>query len=147
VTYDLGQQLLKKIQSHLTGEMKAYFVGSNAFKIPGISNDIDLLVAFKTVVERQQGEKILTTFFGNPVVKNQKFTKWECIQQGIPIEILLSHPRQRIFRRMFEAYTALSSDPKILAAYEHLKHNSVGVTVREYNRRQLFFFDYFVKHT
>ena len=143
--YNLGQKLVKEMKSQMTGGMQVYFVGSNAFKIIGINDDLDFLVEYATEKEKKKWKKILAKYFGTPVVENHKFTKWETTYKGYHVEVLLSNPKLRIFRNMFDSYNALRTDPEILAAYEDLKRNSVGVTLREYNRRQLYFFDYFVK--
>lgn len=143
--HNLGQKLLKELKNHLSDGMKIYFVGSNFFQIPGINDDIDLLAEYTTEDEKQKWKQIFSGYFGQPVLERAKFIKWETVYQGYPVEVLLSNPKSRLFRKMFDAYNALRTDSEILVAYEALKRNSVGVSLREYNRRQLYFFDYIVK--
>ncbi len=144
--YNLGQQLRKEMKNLMTGGMRIYFVGSNFFRIIGIDNDLDFLVEYSTEDEKAQWKKILTGYFGNPVLENRKFSKWETTYNGYHVEVLLSNPKFRIFRKILYSFNVLNSYPEILAEYEELKRNSVGVTLREYNRRQLYFFEYYVKN-
>lgn len=145
-SHNLGQKLLKEMKSQMSGGMRAYFIGSNFFKIIGIDNDIDFLVEYATEGEKEKWRKILIKQFGKPVLESRTFTKWEVIYSGFPVEVVLSNPKFRIFRKIFDSYNALYSYPEIRAEYEELKRNSVGVTLREYNRRQLYFFEYYVKN-
>lgn len=144
--HHLGQKLLRDMMSQMSGGMRAYFVGSNFFKIPGMNDDIDFLVEYTTENEKKKWKNFLVKHFGNPILENKRFTKWEVRYNGFPVEILLSHPKSRIFQKIFFSYNTLLTNPEILANYKKLKQNSVGVTLREYNKRQIYFFDYLVKN-
>ena len=143
--HKLGLKLLEKMKGQISGGMRAYFVGSNFYKIVAINNDLDFLVEYATADEREKWKIFLTKYFGKPAHESYKFIKWESIYEGFPVEVLLSHPKFKIFRNAFFSYDILSNNPEILAEYEELKRSSAGVTVREYNRRQLYFFQYYVK--
>lgn len=142
----VGMKLRKELKEHASGGMRIYFFGSNFFQLPGINDDLDFLVEYATEKERKKWTTILKKYFGKPAIESRKFTKWETTYKGFEIEVLLSHPRYQIFRSIYDGYNALCSDKELLAGYENLKHNSVGITQREYNRRQLYFFRYYAKN-
>lgn len=143
--HNTGKKLLSQIQSHITGGMKIYFAGSNFFKISGISDDIDFLVEYTNKEEKEKWKSILSNYFGKPIIENNKFTKWKSIYNNFPVEVMLSTTKFPFYNRLLKSYRTLSTNPALLADYEILKKNSVGVTQREYCRRQIFFFQYICK--
>lgn len=134
----LGESFIKKLRAKHP-ELKIYFVGSAVLKIAG-QKDIDLFV-----VSKPKNFHIylptLCTLFGEPMKKRKNFIEWHLEKNGCSIEVLLIDPLNNIFRGPLKTFTILKNNQRLRREYERIKLKSNGVSVREYKKRRLEFFN------
>ncbi len=131
-------ELIRKINS-LLPELKVHFYGSSALKIYG-QNDIDLFLESPTT-NLQQFLPRLASMFGQPIKKKRQFTEWHLKKDRKKIDILLLSPVSPILLMQKKIYSLFKTDRSILKEYEALKIRSNGISSREYDRRQMEFFN------
>jgi hypothetical protein len=134
----VGIKLIKKIQKELPN-LKIRFIGSAALRIPG-QNDIDLFVESPSK-DLGKYSRPLFSILGKPTKKRRKFIEWHVKHDGCTVELVVADPLSNIFKNSVTTFQLLKDNKKLLREYEHLKFDSDGSSVREYNKRKLVFFN------
>lgn len=133
-----GNKLTAKVRA-IFPELKVHFIGSARLGILG-QKDIDLMIECAP----DDFEKYLPgliSLFGNPDKKRSKFIEWHFVENGCSIEILLIDPSTHVFQGPLETFKLLKKNKYLLRKYEKIKKESDGISVREYKRRRMFFFN------
>lgn len=137
-----GEQLVSQIKQ-AASQLIVHFVGSPVIEIPG-QRDIDLYVEcdpkdFATYVP------IMTELFGQPQKSRDKFHEWHFAKNNCDVEIIFGDPKLPLFNDPLHVCEIIASNPEYIKEYARIKIESNGVSVREYKRRRLEFFNKILK--
>ncbi|MDQ3099444.1 MAG: hypothetical protein M3Q44_06895 [bacterium] len=140
---DTGNKLVRKIKKNLP-DLTVHFVGSPVFGIPG-QRDVDLYVEClpKTF---GQNLPVMISLFGTPQKTREKFYEWHFIENDCAIEILFGDPSLPIFTETLKVCRIIGSKREYINEYAKIKMESNGVSLREYKRRRLLFFNRLLKN-
>lgn len=127
---------LRKKYPHLT----IYLYGSVDLGISQGEGDIDLIAETPSV----NFEKYFIGFsalFGQPDKVKAEFIEWRTEWKGYHLEFSLVDPGSYMSKEPVGVYKLLKRNKKLLKEYDLLKKQSDGVSVREYARRKIDFFN------
>lgn len=134
----VGIKLIKKIQKKLPN-LKVCFIGSAALQILG-QKDIDL-IAESSPKDLEKYLPSLFSILGQPAKKRRKFMEWHVKHDNCTIELIIADPSSNILKVSMATFQLLKNNKKLLRIYEQLKSDSDGLSIREYNKRKLLFFN------
>lgn len=134
----VGKFLVRKINK-LYPELKVHFIGSAVLGIAG-QRDIDL---YAECFPRNFGRYIpgLISLFGPPTKIRRKFIQWRLMKNGCLVELLLIDPSTDMFNLPLKTFELMKNNKKILQEYKKIKGLSSGLSVREYHKKRLQFFN------
>ncbi len=124
-------------------ELKVHFMGSAALRICG-QKDLDYIIdchpeSFNLYISG------LTSLLGQPKKNRPTFVEWETNQHNYHIDLLLMDPSNPVSIKTLKIFDIFISNQEILKQYEQLKMASNGVSIREYKRIRMEFFQKILK--
>lgn len=133
-----GRRLAAMIQKKFP-ETKVHFFGSAALGIDG-RNDIDLMIDCDGA---RIGEYLpyLCSVFGVPIRQKPLEVKWSSVKHGVVIDVMLVDVNHVVRNTLLSTYSALSKNSHLVGEYDRLKKESIGTSLREYQRRRMAFFN------
>jgi len=134
----VAKKVCRLLNKHFP-ELKVYYHGSSALKIAG-KNDIDILLTCKSKYFKKYLPK-LVKLFGDYKKRGRKYLNWELKKEGFDVEITLIDPESRFFREIIGVFWVLQSSKVLLKKYEELKLSSKYLSIREFEREKLYFFN------
>lgn len=134
-----GEKLVGKIHA-LYPDLKVNFIGSSVLGISG-QKDIDFIIECnpKDFHLYLSG---LISILGEPCKKRRTLIEWDTKVEGCTIDVLLLDQSNPIGQKTIRTYERIKRNKMFLTQYEKLKLDSNGVSVREYKRRRLKFFNF-----
>lgn len=135
---DAEKALIGQI-TKLYPDLTIHFVGSAALGIAG-QKDIDL---FAECLPQAFDKYLpgLITLFGQPAKRRERFVQWDVTKKGYKIELFLADPSTAIFYKPIKNFKTLRKNKKLLEEYRRIKEESNGLSVRNYEKRKLIFFN------
>ncbi len=134
---DMGKDIIKEIHK-VYPELIVHLLGSTALEIAG-QRDIDL-IAECSASDFNRYLPGLVKLFGEPEKTHTLFVEWSFTKSDCDIQFLLIDPKAPLYKKMIKTNKKLASSKKLAKAYEKVKLEANGVSVREYARRRLEFF-------
>lgn len=134
----IGERLVTQMHDACPG-LKIHFLGSAVLGIAG-QRDIDLLAA----ADPSQFHRYIagiSSVLGPPSKRRRTFMEWQTNREGCAVELLLADPESPLLTGPLKTFRKIKSDPSLIGRYEKLKLSSNGVSIREYKRRRLAFFN------
>jgi hypothetical protein len=138
ISNKIAEEIINEIRNQIP-EVKIYFVGSSSLHIMG-AKDIDIMIE-ATTASYGNYFKILSSYFGNPTKKRAQFSEWKIKRKGYIIEINLHNTKSPLLKRKIHTFMVLKQNKDLLTWYKCLKKNSINVSLREYDRRKMEFFN------
>lgn len=140
---DTADKIINRINKAIP-DLKIYFVGSASFHISG-QGDIDLVARSKSK-NFSKYLPLLIKLLGNPSKKRTKFIEWHFTYNKHKVELLLADPSSSNFKNELKIYKILRKNKKLLKEYESIKKNLTGLSIREYTRRRMPFFNKLLRY-
>lgn len=137
---EIGKQLVNKIQK-IYPYLKVIFIGSAVLGIAG-QRDIDLIIVECDPKDFPLYIGGLVSVLGQPVKVKSSFVEWIFNYKRCVVEALLIGKANPISRKTIQTFKRIQKNKNFLREYEKLKLKSNGVSLREYKRRRLEFFNY-----
>lgn len=134
----IGEEFKEEINRRLP-DLQVYFAGSAALRIAG-RRDIDLFAAGSGKQFHYYANE-LKKILGKPEKVRRHFIEWQVRRNGCVIEFLLSDPRRKQFQEPLSAYALLKKNKRLREEYERMKLASNGLSLREYTKRRMSFFN------
>ncbi len=134
----IGNNLVKKINKS-NPNIKIHFLGSAALRIPG-QRDIDLLAPCKPERFNKHLPAIISAI-GKPKKVRKKFIEWHFTKNHCSVTFLLIDPSHYKFYESIQSYILLKKNKKLLIKYKALKISASKISVREYERSRMAFFN------
>lgn len=134
----VGQKIVRKI-NNIFPELKTHLIGSAVLGIAG-QKDVDLFIE----CDPRKISKYLPKFkkiFGNPLKIKKNFAEWRLSRKNCSVEILLINPNSNMFQMPVKTFKLIQKDKKLIKEYEQIKKKSNGLSLREYQKRRLVFFN------
>ena len=133
-----GEKLISKIHA-LYPDLKVHFIGSSVLGISG-QKDIDLIIEsppkdFHLYISG------LISILGEPTKRRRNLIEWGTKVGGCTIDVLMLDHSNPIGRKTIKTYERIKKNKLFLQQYEKLKLDSDGISLREYKRRRLQFFN------
>jgi peptidoglycan/xylan/chitin deacetylase (PgdA/CDA1 family) len=140
--YKTGLALKKQLEKTVP-DINVYFIGSPVFKLPG-QKDVDLLAS----INPKSIKKVLpliTQIMGPPAKVRRTFAEWHLTKNGCDVELILSDPKNNLFADPLKTVHFIKNNNTYLERYKKIKTTSNGLTMREYKRVRLEFFNDILK--
>lgn len=133
-----GEKLVRMIHTFYP-DLKINFIGSSVLGISG-QKDIDLIIESppKDFHLYLSG---LISVLGEPVKRRKNLIEWDTKLEDCIIDVLLLDHSNPIGRKTIKTYERIKKNTAFLKQYEKLKLAADGVSLREYKRRRLEFFN------
>lgn len=141
-----SEEIARKVTKEITTQLKEVtveFVGSAALKLPG-DKDIDLYIP-TTLENIKKIEKVLTTLFGAPAKNRKTFSEWNFQRDDFNIELMLINRTDSAYIDQKIVYVMLNKDKKTREEYKQIKLSSQGISMREYQKRRMSFYNNLVE--
>ena len=135
---DTAEELITEIKNVLP-DTKIIYLGSSALGIAG-ENDIDLGIISTSPTE---DSKKLCEIFGPELKYDEKrrMTRWEFARNDFKVELFLTDAVSSELQEQIETQKLLMSRDDLRAEYEKIKQAADGVSIREYTKRKMEFFN------
>jgi len=138
----LGNTLQRDLKKNLNIDT-VHFVGSAALEIAG-QRDVDILVE----VPRSEFKRyipMINTLYGKPAkVVRDELVEWHFNKGDCAVQVVLIDTKSSLLKMQKVTFRELSKEHNRLA-YQKLKESSDGVTIYEYEKRRLEFFNKMLK--
>lgn len=133
-----GELLKKKIKRQVPN-LSVNFVGSASLGIMG-EKDVDIVIGCKES-QMQAMVRKLSTILDEPIKERDYIVEWNFTHKDLSIEVCLLDKSHPSYIRKIAAYKLLAQNKNIRKKYEELKKQSIGKSMREYDREKLHFFN------
>lgn len=137
-----AEQLLQQIRTSFP-ELSVHLVGSIAFEISG-KNDVDIIID----CEPERFDRYVpyfTVLFGVPTSVKSWEVKWSTSFGLMQLDAMLIDPTHVVRKTLLETFKILINNPAYIREYAALKLGAHGVSLREYQRRRMVFFNRILK--
>ncbi len=135
----IGKILIDKVHA-IYPLLKILFIGSAVLGIAG-QKDIDLIIEsdpkdFHLYIAG------LVSVFGRPKKTKKNLVEWITTYKDCNVEALLIGKSNPIGQKSIQTFKRIQRNKNLIREYENLKLKSNGVSIREYKRRRIEFFNY-----
>lgn len=137
----LGLELKKELVKTL-GIETIHFFGSAALEIAG-QKDVDIFVEVSKV-NFERYEKMISKLYGKPAKVLPELIEWHFDRHDTAVQVVLIDAKSYLLGLQKVTFRELSKEHN-RKEYEKLKNTSDGVTVFEYEKRRLAFFNKILK--
>lgn len=123
-------------------DLKIHFIGSASLHILG-RGDIDLY-AESSPAKFDYFLPVFSSLFGEPSKKRGRYIEWKFKEGAYNVELSLIDPSTNLFKSQIAVYEKLKKDRELLNNYKLLKSKLNGLSVQEYTKRRMRFFNTFL---
>lgn len=135
---DTAEELIVELKRCFS-EINIIYFGSSALGISG-ENDVDLGIVNSVLAPTY---KKLREMFGSELKYDEKrhIVRWEFMRNGFKVELFLTDSISPELQEQIETQKLLLHDASLRADYEEIKRAAEGVSIREYTKRKMEFFN------
>jgi len=128
-------KLFPNLHTHLVGSTGLHSIGRG---------DIDLFLESEPYKFRTYLPGLIS-LFGKPTKIRSRFIEWNSYLYNRRVEVILIDPSTKIFQNQIMQFKILKNNKQLLREYETLKKSSKDISVWEYTRRRMDFFNKMVR--
>ena len=135
---EIGNKYVTEIKEKFP-ELDTHLIGSAGFELAG-RGDVDIISGCP-IEQLSMYKESFTALFGKPIAIKHNFAEWNFFIDNREVEITLIDKNSSQFLMQISQFCKIKNDAKLLAEYKELKNSANQISMREYQRRKIGFFN------